>query len=145
MLKSLSLLAVLVALVGATGSSAPAKGWPTGEVCGRTCFPVRGDTAGTFVWWWDDYSMPYRIVSPPRPAAFYRVALHGGTPQAISYQLLFVPSRHLVRIYASRTAYGPEPVRPYWRTLPAQVEPELRRIVAHVPPRPRPRAWPRVG
>jgi hypothetical protein len=146
MVKRLTALAMLVALAAAaTVSAAPMKGWPSGKVCGRTCFAVRGATAGAFVWWWDDYSMPYKIVAAPRPARFYVVTLRYSSPVAASEQMLYVPSRHVARIYKSRTQYGPQPVGPYWRTVPGKVEPELRRIVGGVAPLRPPHAWPRVG
>jgi hypothetical protein len=57
-------------------------------------------------------------------------------------KMLYVPTRHEVRIWQSRTVYGPQPVSAYWRTIPTDAQATLDRALAHLRAHPTPRVWP---
>jgi hypothetical protein len=134
-LTSVSLVAMLGAIAVA---SAMAKGPNIGTVCGATgCITIRGETA---VWPLLSWSYaPFSSRTAPAPAPYYSIRLDD--PSGIKWVILYVPTRHAVRIWQSRVPPYPEGVGPYWRTLPASADRVFRRAVGRMQPRLAPPAW----
>jgi hypothetical protein len=147
MLNRSWLLAVLVAGLALALSSSVARAvydpWPAGKVCGQnTCFAVHGKASAALLSW--DTSAPYALASAPKPAPFYviRFTTKYRTLASINEEVLYVPSRNMVRIYYDRTFYGPKPDGPYWRVVPKSATPQMNRVVTTVAPRRALRSWP---
>ena len=118
--------------------------WPAGKVCGAaTCFAVHGQTSAALLAW--DDSAPFAVASPPKPAPFYviRFTSKFRTFASITEEVLYVPSRHIVRVYYNRTFYGPKPDGPYWRTVPKSAPAQMDPIVDKIAPHPAVHSWPR--
>lgn len=132
-------LAVAAAIGGAV---AEAKSWPIATVCGQTrCMVVRHPTVDAFFEWW---SAPFAQLSGPRPAAYYTVSWHDSDSMGTyATVLLYVPARHVMRIYESGIpGYPRSPIGPYWRTVPRSEWAPLGRIVGRLAPHRAPRHWP---
>lgn len=122
--------------------AADAKSWPIAALCGQTrCVTVRHPTVDAFFEWW---SLPFAQLGAPRPAAFYTVRWHDSDSMGTyTTVLLYVPSRHLMRIYESGIpGYPHSPIGPYWRSVPHREWSALGRIVARVAPHRALHRWP---
>ena len=141
------LLALVVAALAAgvaSGSAAAKTIWPSGTVCGQTkCFSVHGQASAALFSW--EAPGPWAELEPASPAPYYtiRFRIDQFRGAEILEQVLYVPSRHMVRIYDSRTLYGPQSVGPYWRSVSKGAEIAMNRVVSKISPHHMPQAWPR--
>jgi hypothetical protein len=144
MLRAVVALATLLVLTGASAASTSAKDWYLLQVCGASrCVTYHNNSAVKVLSSW---SNPFGPKSAPAPAPYF--SIRSSSPVAPSMgvtKMLYVPTRHEVRIWQSRTAYGPQPVSAYWRTVPSDAETTLDRALAHIAPHSTPRAWPPAG
>jgi hypothetical protein len=124
--------------------AASAKGIRSGTVCGQNeCFAVHGEASAALFSW--ETSEPWAELEPPLPAPYYtmRFRIDQAPTVDVLEQVLYVPSRHMVRVYDSRTVYGPQPVGPYWRSVSKSAERAMNQVVSKLPPHHAPRAWAR--
>jgi hypothetical protein len=140
----LRVLAVLAAVIAAAATSvANAKGPAEGRLCGSSgCVQLRGyEPVRPFLSWWDE---PFAERRAPRPAPFFRVVLHQAGPdarEAVTWTLVYVPSRNAMRITQSRVPPYRAGVGPYWRPIPVTARVALRRATAGARPYPASVAW----
>ncbi len=143
-LRSVVVLASLLLLAGFTAASISAKDWEVMQVCGVSrCISYHNNAATRVISGW---SKPYGPTSAPAPAPYYAIRI--GYPTAASLgitKMLYVPARHEVRTWQSRTQYNPKPVAAYWRTVPGYAQKTMNRAFAHIAPHPAPSAWPVAG
>lgn len=142
------LVAVLVAALVLAFSSSVARAvydpWPAGKVCGQTtCFAVHGKASAALLSW--DSSAPFALASAPKPAPFYviRFTTKYRTFAPITEEVLYVPSRNMIRVFYDRTLYGPKPEGPYWRAMSRSARAQMNRVVAKIVPRNALHSWPR--
>ncbi|HKU59493.1 MAG TPA: hypothetical protein VJP39_07805, partial [Gaiellaceae bacterium] len=135
-----AVLAMLLCVAAAAAGSASAKGRYVAKICGSHCVTVSGPSVAVFAPYW---SGAYALLDAPRPAPYYAITLSDESASTFGvFRLFYVPSRHMVRIWQSRTSYGPQTVPAYWRSLPRGIETSFRRLVSRVAPRAAPRRWP---
>ena len=144
MLRTVVALVALLACTGASAASTSAKDWYLLQVCGASrCVTYRDNAAVKVLSSW---SGPFGPKSAPRPAPYFSIRSSAPVNPSLGVtRMLYVPTRHEVRIWQSRTMYGPQPVSAYWRTVPWDAQTTLDRALAHIRPHPTPRAWPAPG
>ena len=138
------IVAALAAGLAVTGSAGAKTISPSGTVCGQTkCFAVHGQASAALFSW--ETPGPWAELEPTLPAPYYtiRFRIEQAPTIEILEQVLYVPSRHIVRVYDSRTVYGPQPVGPYWRSVSKSAEVAMDKVVSRISPRHAPSAWPR--
>ncbi len=128
--------AALSALAVAGG--AQAKGPDTARLCGASgCTTVRGGggVAGLLDWMGSSFT----LVDAPRPGPYYRITLRDrGT---LFMTMLWLPSRHRIRVFQPVVPFAPDTQHPYWRPVSARGAAVLGRAVAGLRPFSAPRAW----
>jgi hypothetical protein len=130
--------AVLIALC--TAGIAQAKGPDLARACGASgCHTVRGAPRVYELIEWT-YGM-FTVADAPRPAPFYRIVLRDRG--RVSWTLLYVPSKRLVRVWqpAINSLYAPGGGSPYWRPVNAKGAAVLGRTLAGLKPFSAPRTW----
>ena len=113
----LRLLALVVAALAAglvaSGSAAAKTIWPSGWVCGQTrCFSVHGRASAALFGW--EAPGPWAELVLPSPAPYYTIRFRIDQFRGVEIleQVLYVPGRHMVRIYDSRNLVRPAVGRP---------------------------------
>ncbi len=144
MLRPVVALVALLAFTGASAAATSAKDWYLLKVCGATrCATYHNNAAVKVLSSWSD---PFGPKSAPPPAPYFSIRSSAPVNPSLGVtRMLYVPTRHEVRIWQSRTAYGSQPVSAYWRTVPSDAQAALDRALAHIRPHPTPRAWPAPG
>ena len=144
MLRLVVVIASALAFAGTTTAATSARDWYVLKICGASRCVTYHDNAAVGVL--SSWSNPFGPKSPPAPAPYF--SIRSSSPIAPSEgvtQLLYVPTRHEARIWQSRTAYGPQPVPAYWRTVPEDAQKTLNDALKHMAPHPTPPAWPAPG
>jgi hypothetical protein len=105
----------IAALPLVLAASAAAKGPDRASICGATrCIAVQGDRHVYALIDW--MAVPFAVVDAPKPARYYAIEIRDWG------QLLYVPTRNVIRIWQGPQAYGYFPPGstsgPYWRALP---------------------------
>lgn len=130
----------MLCVAAVAAGSASAKGPDTAKICGARCITLHGSSVGIFA---PNWSGAYALLDAPRPAPYYAITLTDSSAPSLGvYRIVYVPSRHMVRVWQSNTPYGPRSVPAYWRGVPRGTEMTMRRIVSRVAPHIAPRRWP---
>jgi hypothetical protein len=143
-LRPVVALVSLLVIAGLSAAAAFARDWEVMQVCGASrCVSYHNNAATRVLSGW---SKPYGPESAPATAPYYAIRI--GYPTAASLgitKMLYVPARHEVRIWQSRTQYSPKPVAAYWRTVPGYAQKTMNRAFVHIDPHPATIAWPAPG
>jgi hypothetical protein len=109
-------------------------------VCGAgRCDTIHGErvVSSLFVW----QSGPFTPRAAPRTAPYYSIRISGGGSD-VRWVVLYVPSRHAIRVWQNRMPPYRDSVAPYWRTLSSGDEQVYRRTVRDLRPLAAPHRWP---
>ena len=142
--RPLLAVAAMVVVAGFPAAAVSAKDWEVMQVCGASrCVSYRNNDATRVLSGW---GQPFSSKQAPAPAPYYAIRI--AYPTAASFgitKMVYVPTRHEIRIWHSRTHYSPKPVTAYWRTVPNSAQTTMNRAFAHIAPHPTPKAWPVAG
>lgn len=129
-------------VVGPAHSKVGYDPFPSGQVCGKqSCFAVRGATSEALTNW--ERVAPYALQPAPRSAPFYRIHLvYRYRAFDIKEEVLYVPSRRMIRVYDDRSLTGTRAVGPYWRSIPIRLAPQMNHVVNRVAPYGSRHLWP---
>ena len=137
-------VSAMLVVAGFSAAAVSAKDWEVMQVCGASrCVSYHNNAATRVLSGW---GQPFSSKQAPAPAPYYAIRI--AYPTAASFgitKMVYVPARHEVRIWQSRTHYSPKPVTAYWRTVPGYAQKTMNRAFEHIAPHPTPSAWPVAG
>jgi hypothetical protein len=135
--RSIGLLALASAALATT--PALAKGPDRARVCGSAhCVTIRGERSVSSLFAWG--IVPAAARSAPRPAPYYSIRIAGGGSD-VRWTVLYVPSRHAIRISQNRVPPYRDTVGPYWTTLSRSDQRVFRHAVRSLRPLAAPGRW----
>jgi hypothetical protein len=133
------LVVVLVVASAGAAWSAAAKGPTGGSICGGLgCVALNAQAEiSPFVAWWNT-SFVHR--DAPDSTPYYLIRLRDDY-SAVTWTLLYVPAKEVMRIWQSRPGSSTAPGRPYWRSVPPSARGTIHLLVRQIVPYPTPQRW----